>query len=158
MKFFSHLFSKPKPKPKPKPPRMEIDGVGCFEFYKDKVDQYWQVEKPVLDLPPKFDFGAIEGDANEMNADAFICFKKYAANPCALYKLLPDVFFSTASPHFDNLNIDNVEEEFYIKSLTTTGLDRFEFGLHSKSKDIFIEIFVREGEAKEVFLDSGCCD
>ena len=72
--------------------------------------------------------------------------------------MLTEEFWVKARPHFKELTVDSICEEFYIKSISTSNEEDYEFGLHSRSKDIFIESFVRSGEITEVHIDEGCCD
>lgn len=151
MGIFSKLFSKPKPITK------FVDGLGEFEFFNNGEDRYWQVERPVMNLPPEFDFGAINGDVHTIDSNAMKCFKEIAQQPDQLFVLLTDDFLAKAQPHFDKLSFETVRDEFYVKSLTTSNEFEYEFELHSRSKDIFIELFVRDGNVTEVHLDEGCC-
>ncbi|MCL1049899.1 hypothetical protein L2755_09730 [Shewanella abyssi] len=64
MGIFSKLFSKPKPITK------SVDGLGEFEFFNNGKDRYWQVERSVMNLPPEFDFGAINGDVHTIDSAA----------------------------------------------------------------------------------------
>lgn len=152
MGFFSKLFSGPKPITK------VINGLGEFEFYNDGTDRYWKIERPISNLPEEFEFGVIAGDVHTIEQGALDFFKKAAENPAILFSLLNDEFISKASENVSNVDKSNIQEEFYLRSLTTSDIDSYEFGLHSRSKDIFIELFVRKGEVSEIYVDEGCCE
>ncbi len=152
MGLFSKLFSNPAPTVK------LVTRLGELEFFNDGIDSYWKIERPVLNLPPEFDFGAIAGSAHSVDADALKCFQDIALQPDQLFSLLTESFFSKAGVHFSHLSAKNVKHEFYVKSITTSSNLNYEFGLHSRSKDIFVELFVRSGKVAELYLDEGFCD
>jgi hypothetical protein len=151
MSIFSKLFSKPKKITR------HIDGLGEFVFFNDEEDSYWEVERPLLNLPTGFDFGAIEGNVDSIDSGAINEFIVIAQDPDKLFDMLGSAFLTKIEAHFDELTLVTVRNEFYIKSLTISNKLEYEFGLHSRSKDIFVELFVRNGRVSEVHLDEGCC-
>ena len=68
------------------------------------------------------------------------------------------LFFEKVFTKFGELNMHDVKNKFYIKSLTCSSKDKFEFGLHSTERDIFVELFCRNGVVTEVYIDEGCCE
>ncbi|MRX27690.1 hypothetical protein [Kangiella sp. HZ709] len=151
MSFFKTLFKKETVK-------KEIEGLGLFEFYQDQNDSYWKIEHSVLSLPNNFSFGAINGSQTELNKQALQAFKYYATQPNLLIELLDKNFERLAQKCISDFNLLQVEQHFFIKTLTTTDDENFEFGLHSKTIDVFIEVFIRANRLDSLHLDEGCCE
>ncbi|WNC67482.1 hypothetical protein RI845_13260 [Thalassotalea nanhaiensis] len=151
MVFFSNLFGRKKSV------TFEVPELGAFEYFKDEVDEYWQIENPVGKLPEKFDFGAIDGNLNGPREDALNEFIKLARKPEVLFTYLNDLFFREIKPTFGQLSVEDVRSKFYLKSLTCSEKGKFEFGFHAIEKDVFVELFFRNGIVKEVHIDEGCC-
>lgn len=137
---------------------MTIQGMGVFEYYKDKHGEYWKIEQPTLSLPKEFDFGALQGTSEGTSTNAQVAFEYYASNPGQLFGFLDQRFESVASKHIDAFKLDAVEKEFLVKSLAVNDKENFECGFHSRSKDLLIEIFVRNGAMSELYSDEGCCE
>jgi len=136
----------------------EIEGLGVFTFYKDSVDSYWKIEKPVGSLPEGFDFGTIDGDENSPNKEAQDVFTRLANYPEEVNSLLGPSFFSKLPEALGFNSLNDIESKLFLKSLTCTSANHFEFGFHSREGDIFVEAFCRSGEITEVHVDEGCCD
>lgn len=152
MSFLSNIFGKKKAK------TIQLDGLGEFSYSHDGTDEYWGVEQPVGKLPDEFDFGAIYGNLEGPNPEALEAFHFYAEKPENLYSYLNELFYSKLKEKLGDLTIKDVQADFYLKSLTCTSKEEFEFGFHSKKKDIFVELFCRGGSVTEVHLDEGCCE
>lgn len=152
MDIFSKLFSRNKPIQK------HVEGVGIFEFFNDGVDSYWLTECPVLNLPAEFDFGAIRGDISSINPVALAKFRSIAEAPDLLFAKINDEFFTKTKQYFNMMSPADVRAEFYVKSLSVSHIAEYEFGFHSRSKDIFVELFVRDDVVKEMYIDEGCCE
>jgi hypothetical protein len=148
----SNIFGKKKEK------TMNFYGLGEFSYSNDGTDEYWSIEQPVGKLPSKFNFGAICGNLEGPNSEALEAFSFYAEKPENLYSYLNELFYSKLKEKFGNLTIKDIQTDFYLKSLTCTSKEEFEFGFHSNKKDIFIELFFRGGSVTEVHLDEGCCE
>lgn len=134
-----------------------VSGIGAFEYYKSKDDEYWMIEYSVLSLPSEFDFGTVSGSADGPSLEAIEGFKLFATQPSRLMDLINQTFIETVSSYFPNIDKQNIDTEFFIKSLTLSDRNNFEFGLHSRSKDIFIELFVRNSVVTKIHKDEGCC-
>ena len=132
---------------------MEIDELGTFTYVNDGDSEYWKIEKPVLNLPNKFDFGAIAGSKENINYKAKDLFTKYANEPDKLYNFLNDFCYKNISNHISGIDADNIKNKFYIKSLTTTDKNNFEFGLQSHEHEVFVELFIRNGKFSEIYVD-----
>ena len=152
MSFLTRLFSSKKTV------SISIKGLGEFTYYKDKIDEYWQTEKPVGKLPNQFDFGAIHGDIDGPNSEALETFKYFSTNVEEIFNLVNSLFFEKVSPKFGKLNINQVKSKFFIKTLTCSSKNKFEFGLHSLESDVFIELFCRNGVVTEIHIDEDCCE
>ena len=152
MSFLSKLFGENKPNTK------QIDGLGEFSYCDDGTDKYWAVDQPVGDLPVKFDFGAISGGLEGPNIWALETFRNFSAKPDSLYAYINEMVFSKLEAKFGVLTIEDVQSRFYLKSLTCTSKEEFEFGIHSNESDIFVELFSRGGVVTEVHIDEGCCE
>jgi hypothetical protein len=150
--FLSNIFGKKKAK------TMHLDGLGEFSYSNDGIDEYWGIEQPVGKLPTKFDFGAISGSLEGPNPKALEAFRFYAEKPENLYSYLNELFYSKLKAKFGDLTIEDVQTDFYLKSLTCTSRKEFEFGFHSIKNDIFVELFCRDGFVTEVHIDEGCCE
>ena len=150
MSIFSNLFRKKITK--------NIPDLGEFTYFKDSEYEYWETDSSVGKLPEKFDFGAINGNIDGPDLDALSTFKIYAQAPDKLLFFLNDLFFEKLLEQFGPLTIEQVKNKFYLKSLTCASKDKFEYGYHSVEGDFFIELFYRNGEVTEVYLDEGCCE
>ena len=137
---------------------LSIDGLGEFTYHKDRVDEYWKIEKPVGNLPVLFDFGAISGSREGPNPDALEKFRYLSKNVEELYGLVDARFFQEIRARFGELHLNDVRDQFFIKSLTCSSKDKFEFGLHAYESDVFLEFFYRNGTVTEVHIDEGCCE
>lgn len=137
---------------------MQIEGLGEFSYANDGADECWCIEKPTGKLPSRFDFGTISGNLEGPNLEALETFRFYAERPEKLLSYLNELFYSKIEDKFGSLKINDVQQDFYIKSLTCTSREVFEFGLHSIKNDIFVELFCRRGLVTEVHLDEGCCE
>lgn len=131
----------------------EIATIGTFAYNNDGKSEYWEVEGPVAQLPLGFEFGAISGTKEEINSEAKESFIKYANQPEELLLLIPSQCYEKISKYIPNTSPENLTCEFFIKSLSTTSKFDFEFGLQSKTKDLFIEIFIRNGRFSEIYID-----
>lgn len=151
MSIFSNLFRK-------KEIIKEIPGLGEFTYYKDAEDEYWKRESPVGMFSDKFNFGAITGNIDGPSLDALFVFKKYANNPDELASYISKLFLDELLDEFGALTVEEVKSKFYLKSLTCTSKNEFEFGYHSWEGDVFVESFYRNGTVTEVYLDKGCCE
>ena len=152
MLFFKKVFSNKKSK------TIQLDGLGEFSYTNDGVDEYWGIEQPVGGLNHKFDFGAISGTQEGPSSEALETFRLYAEKPEVLYNYLNELFYSKLREKFGDVTIKDIQKDFYLKSLTCTTKEKFEFGYHSNEKDIFIELFFRGNSVSEVHLDEGCCE
>lgn len=152
MSFLSNIFGKNKAKIR------LLAGLGKFTYCDDGTDEYWGIEQPVSRLPTKFDFGAISGSLDGPNPEALEAFRFYAQNPETLYSFLNELFYSKLKEKFGDLTVEDVQTDFYLKSLTCTSKAEFEFGFHSIKNDIFVELFCRGGLITEVHIDEGCCE
>ncbi len=152
MSFLSNIFRKRAAK------TIQIDGLGEFSYTNDGTDEYWGIEQPAGMLPTKFDFGAVSGNLEGPNLEALETFRFYAEKPEKLYSYLNELFHSKIKEKFGDIKVNNVLDDFYVKSLTCTSREEFEFGLHSIKSDIFVELFCRGGSVTEVHLDEGCCE
>jgi len=150
--FLSKLFSNKKAI------NLSVKDLGEFTYYKDKVDEYWETEKPVGKLPNRFNFGAINGKLEGPDPEALEMFKYLSTNVDEIFNLVNSLFFEKVLSTFGELNIDDVKNKFFIKSLTCSSKNKFEFGLHSIERDIFVELFCRNGVVTEVHIDEGCCE
>jgi hypothetical protein len=137
---------------------MHLDGLGEFSYSNDGTDEYWGIEQAVGKLPTKFDFGAISGNLEGPNPEALETFRFYAKKPEKLYSYLNELFYSKLKEKFGDLTLTDVQTDFYLKSLTCTSREEFEFGFHSLKTDLFVELFYRGGSVTEVYLDEGCCE
>ncbi len=135
----------------------DVPGAGIFEYYKDKDDEYWMVEHPVMALPDGFDMGFIEGGIDGPRPEALKTFLAFARQPFRLAGLVGEKVLAAVRPHFPGIDRRLFEQEFFLKSLSVTDENTFEFGFHSRSKDIFVEAFVRNGVVTETCVDEGCC-
>jgi len=152
MSFLSNIFGKRKSK------TIQLDGLGEFSYANDGTDEYWGIERSAGNLPTRFDFGAISGNLEGPNLEALETFRFYAEKPEKLYSYLNELFYSKIKEKFGDLTINEVQADFYLKSLTCTSREDFEFGLHSIKSDIFLELFCRGGLVTEIHLDEGCCE
>jgi hypothetical protein len=150
--FLNKIFGKNKKK------TIQVDGLGEFLYCDDGSEKYWQVERPGGNLPSGFNFGAITGGQEGPNIEALESFRFFSDKPDNLYSYINEMFFSKLEPRFGILTIKDVQSKFYLKSLTCTSKEEFEFGYHSNEYDIFIELFSRRGVVTEVHLDEGCCE
>lgn len=151
MSMFSNIFRK-------KQITKEILGLGEFTYFKDSEDECWKRESPVGKLRDKFNFAAISGNIDGPNVGALFIFEKYASNPDELTSYIDEVFLNKLAEKFGALTVEEVKSKFYLKSLSCTSKDEFEFGYHSLEGDFFIESFYRNGTVTEVHLDEGCCE
>ncbi len=116
------------------------------------------IEQPVARLAAEFDFGAIDGDENGPFPSALETFKEIANTPEKLLLHIGELFIDKISPKFGMLSTDEVASKFFLKSLTCSSSEQFEFGYHSYEGDYFVESFYRSGKVTQVHLDEGCCD
>ena len=137
--------------------KIQLEELGQFSYANDGKSEYWETEQPVSNLPDRFEFGAVSGTLEGPDIQALAAFRAFARNPEVLYSYLNDLFFSTLSEQFGELTINDIKKQFYLKSLSCTSEEDFEFGLHAKHRDIFVELFCRGGEVTEVHIDEGCC-
>ncbi|WP_444942468.1 hypothetical protein ACJJI3_11070 [Microbulbifer sp. ZKSA004] len=152
MSFLSNIFTKNKAK------TMRLDSLGEFSYFNDGRDEYWKVEKPVGLLPSRFDFGAVSGSLEGPYQVALDVFQFYAERPENLYSYLNDLFYSKLKEKYGDLTIKDIQSNFYLKSLTCESKEEFEFGFHSYSDDVFVELFCKAGSVTEVHIDEGCCE
>lgn len=144
---------------KPQPPAIHIDGLGDFRYSKEGIDEYWELVSELKDLDNsiELDFCAIDGNpagVYESSKDAVVALLN---NPTTLWSLVDEKFMASVIEDAPELTKESIKEHYFIKSLTVSELGSFEIGFHSRDKDVFLELFVREGSVTEIHKDYGCC-
>ena len=141
------------------PPEKHVKGLGDFRYTKDGIDEYWELISELRDSNNsiEIDFCTINGNtagAYESAENTVIALLK---NPTALWALVDEEFLSSAKEDIPELTKERIKEYYFIKTLTVSDSGSYEIGFHSKDKDIFLELFVREGSVTEIHKDYGCC-
>lgn len=144
---------------KPKPSNVSIQGIGEFKYYKDKVDEYWELNSKYSDTENAIDldFCALTGSSSEINFSAKKKAMELLAKPNKLWELVNEEFIKSVSKDINEISKATVKNHFYIKSLTIESESSYEVGFHALNLDIFLELFVRNGSVNKLEKDYDCC-
>jgi len=145
---------------KSKTPNIIIHGLGEFKYFEDKIDRYWELVSKYIDNKNsiEIDFLTLSGTSSEVDFAAKNFAIKLINQPNKLWGLVNDSFFEIASKNIKDYSKESVKENFYIKSLTIKTENFFEVGFHAYKSDIFIELFVKEGNVYKIEKDYDCCE
>jgi len=126
---------------------------------KEDTDEYWELISELRDPNNSIDLGfcAIDGNPAGVYEPAKDTVVALLNNPTTLWSFVGERFLSSAKEDIPELTKDRIKDHYFIKSLTVSDSDSFEIGFHSKDKDVFLELFVREGTVTEIHKDYGCC-
>ena len=141
------------------PPKIHIEGLGDFRYLKDETDEYWEMTSEFSDPGNsiQLDFCAIDGNSDEVSKSAKDAVIELLKDPAILWSLVDDRFLDAAKEDAPEMTKASIKKHFFIKSLNVSNSGFFEVGFHRKGKDIFLELFVREGSVTEIHKDYGCC-
>ncbi|MEL7023512.1 MAG: hypothetical protein AAGL69_07155 [Pseudomonadota bacterium] len=144
---------------KSKPDDVHIEGLGAFRYFEDEVDKYWELTSVFGDPANaiRLDFCAVDGDSNGTKETAKDALLALLNDPTALWSLVDHKVVEAVKGGASEINEANFKEHFFVKTLTVSDFGFFEVGFHSKSKDVFLELFVRQGVVTDMDRDYGCC-
>ena len=149
---------------KSKSPKVQDATLGTLIYYKDKVDEYWEVERRLIKSQDSLDidFSTVAGDKAGPNSQALEDFKYLLSKPTILWELLDQKLHgqkvvAQLEDDIHDISLDAAPQHLYIRSLAMDSINKFEVGFHTKADDIFYELFVRNGKVMKVERDEGCC-
>ena len=137
---FRKFFSKTK--------LIEHNELGTLKYVDDGESTYWEIMKY-----DKMSLACISGTEAGPCSAAIVAFSELISDPDKLFSLLDDKFLEIIKPEYDSISIKDVKVSFKLHSLTVDSSSKYEFGLLSDSKNIFVESFVRGNQITEIYKD-----
>lgn len=144
-------------KRRPKP--IHHPTLGILRYKHDGVEEFWEVAESSADTRSSvnLDFCAVFGTVDGPDYRAIDAFCRFLRKPQLLWALVDETVLDLVRSDIEGVSVASVKNHFYIRSLTVGTESNFEVGLHAKDRDIFIELFVRDGRVSNMERDDGCC-
>jgi hypothetical protein len=133
--------------------------LGVLRYTRDTEGDFWEVLETPVDTrnSVKLDFGTVAGSSDGPDNQAIAAFSSYLRRPEKLWALIDATVIDLVANDIDGVSIKTAKQHFYIYSLTLDTETKFEVGFHAQNKDIFVEIFVKNGSVTNMERDDGCC-